>query len=776
MSKNSQKSFDRGFLSINKEIDEQVGKIKNSNYPYARISKNKTNKNERNKSGQKKLNSSLGENYYDKKSSKDNYISNTSSHKRTGNMNVFRTKVIKKKNFDHVERVVIDLVNSEDVESINTGSNVTNNNIYENENNKGRYNNEYNEYINNKDNNINYNLSNILIALNMIESRWKNNCSISKEKDMNYICNEIDRNKREIEILLNRWNNKTKIIKEDKLSIFSSNNNINSKNNINYNINIINKWKQNNKNIKEINLNYIINNIVKNDKIILKANNSKNHNNYKMIKTERLSFFIDNLKIKEKEMNNFINRWLNNNKSIFNGNISYLVDEIEKKKKEIERNIIKWNNNNKSINSENISYLIDKSLINAKNIKNRIDTWNNNNKSTSLQNISYQVDKLLINSKKIKDRITQWNNNNKLINSQTISYLIDKSLIITKNNKERIIQWNNNNKSINSQNISYLIDKSLIKSKNIKNIIDKWNNENKSINTENISFFIDIQKIKEKELTKWLNNIDKHNNISLSYNIIQDINSFKYSEEEYINDLIENIYISENNKNNFFILNYDSNSNPDNYKINYKIIKPNNKNQFQSIIYNFYKENKNIDIPNNNLNKDNNLSQILQNKNSHLTPIFILNDEQIKQLYEEFNKEKFWKDELIISEKQIELCYEIIEPYLTIESNNSKIKFEKRNEFILKGTKKLCEDFGETTPLYMLNDKFYVFAVSRNIKYSIQSPQPNLNYINNKNDNVLRSKKGFNTINGFNRDKIKINHFSLWIERIDRLESNRSNK
>ena len=701
MSKNNQNSFDNGFLNINKEINEQIGKIKT--YTYARIqrnSKNKTTKNEKNKNGQKKFNSKDGDNYYDRKNSKDNY-NNNSSHKKNENINVLRAKVVKKKNFDHIERVVIDLYNSEDVESVKTES-IPTNNIYDNESIKDKYNSESNEILNNnKDNNISHSINNILIAMNMIESRWKNNCSLSKEKDLNFniICNEIDKNKREIEILLNRWKNNKKIMKEDKLSIFSDDNN-----------NIINKWKKNNKNIKEINLS-LITNKVKSEPI------SWNANNYlKMIKTEKLSFFIDDLKIKEKEMNNLINRWLNNNKCLLNGNISYLVDEITKKKNEIER--IKF-------------------------------------------------------------------------------------------------KWNNESKTAKSQEFSFIVDNSLIYEKNIKNNIDRWNNQNKYTNIENMSFLIDIKELKEKELNKWINISSKENNISFSYEAIKDLNNFKYFEEKYINNLIENISISENNKNNYFILNYDSNLHSKSNKINYKIIKPDNKNDFQSILYSFYNENKK-NTEDLDLNKDNNLSQRTLNQNSHFTPIFILNDEQIKQLYEEFNKEKDWKDELIISNnmeieicyeesnkekdwkneliisnnmeieicyeesnkekdwkneliisnKEIEICYEVIKSN-TYENNiKNKTQFEKGKESLLRGGKKMSQDFGETTPLAMLKDKFHIYAISRNIKYCIESPQINICYINNK-----HIKKGKNV---FANDKIKINHFSLSIEKLDNSESYRS--
>ena len=341
--------------------------------------------------------------------------------------------------------------------------------------------------------------------------------------------------------------------------------------------------------------------------------------------------------------------------------------------------------------------------------------------------------------------------------------------------EKKINKWNDDCKAINLENISFLVDISKIKEKNILISIDRWNNENKTINLENILFYEDNNNKKEKEneniiIDKWNNNNQKENKIFLSYEVKTDKNNFNYSEKKYINDIMENIYISENNKYNIFILNYERNINNMN-KINYKIIKPNNKKEFESILLNFYSENqKNLENLDD-LNKDNNLSQILINKEGHINPIFILNDNQIKQLYEEFNNKKELKDSFLTISNEIELCYEIIDPYLPDDNNRNHLddnKFEKINEFKLKGKKILYQDFGETTPLSMLQNKFYVYAVSRNIKYSIQSPQPFITYVNNANNYVNKKGAGFKNI--------KINHFSLWIERIDKFDSYRSSE
>ncbi len=66
---------------------------------------------------------------YNINSSMDN---KTNSKNPSENINVYRTKIYKKNKFDHVERVVIDLVSNEDAETIKTES-IGKSNIYDNE-------------------------------------------------------------------------------------------------------------------------------------------------------------------------------------------------------------------------------------------------------------------------------------------------------------------------------------------------------------------------------------------------------------------------------------------------------------------------------------------------------------------------------------------------------------------------------------------------------------------------------------------------------------------
>ena len=683
MSKNNQNHFNHKDLKINEEINEEIGRInKMSRFP--KNSKNKNAENKRNPSGHKKKIYTQSRDHNDKKNNNNIQISQNSSIStdknypvnKKGSSNILRAKVIR--NYDHVERVIIDLVNTDEGDSKTEsmeGNNIYENDIYKRNIDKSS---EYSENLNNKDNNIcnSNSLNDISIAVNMIESRWKNNCALSKEVDIPIISNEITKKKRELEIVLNRWKEEQKIIKEDKLSIFNDNN-------------IMNKWKKNVQIQKEINLDFPVDEKIIRDKEIYFINN-RWKNILDKRNNENLSFLVDKIKIKEKEMNNIINRWLNNSQSLNIQNISFLVDKLEIEKKVKQNNINRWNINNKFMRFEDLSFPVDIAKMKKKENENIIKKWNNNNKCIKSENLLYLFDELQFKIKQYETRLKIWNKNNKLTNDINVSFLV---------NQEK----------------------------------------------------------------KWINNIRKENKISLSYESVIDKDFFKYSEKQYINDLMKYIYFDKNNQNNLFIVNYGDNED-DLDKIKYKIIKPKNKNELELFLFNYFNENNNIIYKSDDLNKDNNQSQRSIYKETHINPTFILKDNQIKQLYEVFNKKEWKNDDLSIS-KQIDIKYEIIEP--NFGKNVSLNKCEEIEQFELNGIKKIYEDFGETTPLSLLNDKFYIYAVSRNIKYSIQSPQKYISYLNNNSKNKMLSSY----------DKIKnINHFSLCIEKIDKLDTSKNSE
>ena len=341
-----------------------------------------------------------------------------------------------------------------------------------------------------------------------------------------------------------------------------------------------------------------------------------------------------------------------------------------------------------------------------------------------------------------------------------------------------INKWLNNNQKRDNEKISFLVDALDIKKKEIEKIKNRWNNDAQAMTGERLTFSVDDLKMKQKELenliNRWKNN-NKTENILLCIETKKDKEGFNYSKKNYINNLLQTIYISDNNNNNYIVLNHEYPLNNNNInKINYKIIKPNNKNELELALFNIYNDNINSKYEKSD-DVNNNLTEVSSNKESFINPIFVLNDEQLKKLYKEFNSKignkKESSDKKFTICKQIGIDYEIIDPYPPSDKNNYSYDIEKLIEVNINEPKKIFQDFEQNTPLSMLNEKFYVYAVSRNIKYSILSSKPNINYINYINNNSKSMKK--NDII-FDKSKLMINHFRLQIEKIDKIDSYRS--
>ena len=307
----------------------------------------------------------------------------------------------------------------------------------------------------------------------------------------------------------------------------------------------------------------------------------------------------------------------------------------------------------------------------------------------------------------------------------------------------------------------------------INNSINNGKTERKIVNEINLSLIKNNKWIKEKEIN---NTIKRRNNeikkqINKCFTIFKTIdrNKFLYSEKNYIEDLAKNINLPKKSNDIFCILSNDNFINGFN-KIDYKIIKPDDKTQLEKELYKYYQE-RNINYIK---NKDN-------NEDLKINPIYVLNTKQIKQLYEgsnldknENNRNDYLNTQLSIA-RQTAIDYEIIEvftPKNTNIDNNSNNSLSRRtiisendkfNEGNYNGKKRQSEDFGQLTPISMLSDKFCVYAVSRNIKYSIPERQGFLNY-------SIYKKKGFDD------DILKRNNFSLKIVKCEKLDSFKSSK
>ncbi len=141
----------------------------------------------------------------------------------------------------------------------------------------------------------------------------------------------------------------------------------------------------------------------------------------------------------------------------------------------------------------------------------------------------------------------------------------------------------------------------------------------------------------------------------------------------------------------------------------------------------------------------------------------IKEEEKVKEIIlDKINIENFE----LIPEKKPDNKYEItniisISPNVELEENiNEQIKENEKetiNKIEADDQKVSTEDFSQSTPLSLLQNKFSVYAVSKWIKYSVPSPQSELfikyNYYTKK--RILSPEELFMT------------NFTLWIERIE---------
>ena len=462
----------------------------------------------------------------------------------------------------------------------------------------------------------------------------------------------------------------------------------------------------------------ITGNIYENDNMSKTISNSKSYDKARNPDLYDINIVFNKVK----------NRWKKNCTNVKETDISILSDEISRKKKEIEIIFNRWRNNENVKNGEKISFIINNS--NNRGIKSK---KYDNNQITEEINLCYLIDRT-----QMKEKENQ------------------KSNEITINNKEDI----NIFEEIKEENFSLIADNLKVKEREYKNIIYRWNKDNKSTQGENMIFSFEKLKpranpckITRRKSILWEENFLKEDNISLYFEAMKQENNisniFKYSEKQYINDLIKNLHLTENNinNNNFFILNLNQLNNENNVNnINYKVIKPKNINEFEVEINNFYNEY--------------NINQNSNGISSYINPIFILNEEQIKQLYLESYNDKV-KNEL---KSEIHFFNKAIS--FGIEEQKS---FESRKDMdisTINNNKRTFEDFGQSTPLSMLDKKYYAYAVSRINKYSIKSSQFNINILRKINNSI-----GFKTIYSFDMNNLNINHFSLWIEKFEKKDS-----
>ena len=288
-----------------------------------------------------------------------------------------------------------------------------------------------------------------------------------------------------------------------------------------------------------------------------------------------------------------------------------------------------------------------------------------------------------------------------------------KQELISKINFDKINTKNNDNcyifikQDMKSKEIKFIYE--IIKPNSRKDVDDLFNKFIKNDNKENDSNLINNStplnngKKKSKFSNQNSPQVNKINSINISNNSFYPLLIFNYSElKNIISNIEKDLKIPKEKKDNKYIL-------EDNISLNYKGIdqKINQRNPPK-------KEKEKI------------------NKKKALLPTKV--DE-----YELINK-----FDNLIKKKIIEL---------TINKTNKVEKKEKNNSknIIIKS-----KDFGQSTPISLLKEKYFIYAVSKWSKYSIINPEINLYY-------KYSYKSGFPK---FDSNILKINNFYLGIEKI----------
>ena len=243
--------------------------------------------------------------------------------------------------------------------------------------------------------------------------------------------------------------------------------------------------------------------------------------------------------------------------------------------------------------------------------------------------------------------------------------------------------------------------------------------------------------------------------------------------EKYKEELIPKINFEKNNSKNvdncFISIKRDINSKENNFI--YEIIKPNSKKDFDYLFNNLItidnKENDNILANNSNFSnkekqksKFKNSSQINKHNkknisNNYFCPSLIFNYKELKNIIGNIETDlkipKVKKDNKFISENNISLNYgklngkknvflatkvvehKIIHTYDYLkEKKMIELTINKTKNYevdIINNTKnKKTKEFGQNTPISLLKEKYFIYAVSKWSKYSIINPEINLYY------------------------------------------------
>ena len=488
----------------------------------------------------------------------------------------------------------------------------------------------------------------------------------------------------------------------------------------------------------------------------------------------------------------------NDNKILKINNNIYNIKNIDNNMSHGNLNDIKTSNNNSERNIKN------------KNLQKNLYQFSNQTNFKIVSHIKKFDSPLLINNYALNfiGKSSNQVNNKKFENNSIIenckNYEINKSNIFISGKKENT----NNIKITNSSRKDNLLHREITNLKNINIINEKTNKElnKEEIERNNLLFSLDTIN------NRWMKALNEYK-MRLSYinhNEILLFNMDRYRQELLSKIDFENDYI--NRKDNCFIIVkqdieckenqivyeiMNSSSKKDFEESLNKFIINNNKENIQGT-YNIY--NNNETVLNNGKKKskfiNSNINNNIKKTKNLSSPFLIFNYLELKKIVEEIEnnlnigKKIKSKDQNYILENSISFFYKNIkkiEPSVkkekeiinikkyvptkvyelrfiheNINIKNNKLKNIKVEEIKLiinnnhKTKIKETNDFGQITPISLLKDKYFIYAVSKWSKFSTINSEENISIRYNYKSGHPR----------FDSNILKINNFYIKIEKI----------
>lgn len=488
---------------------------------------------------------------------------------------------------------------------------------------------------------------------------------------------------------------------------------------------------------------------------------------------------------------------MNDKQNKFKGNTQINNNDYQIKKVEIKSYVIQ---------NQNIS------KINIKNIDNNIKNIDNNSKPESGQSSMPNLNKLK-NNELIQCPQSTFNIDSEIrkfiqpltINKCCMSYIKINQLRDSKRPNYTELSRPKKNIAISTSNIFigggqnlkgmriHLSNSCKKNNTSHKEVTVLKKNRNKSVESVEINLSEDYN----KKIMECLNLIRKRwkdcqkiSKMNMSYIPKNTINLL--SKKRYINDIVNKTKLSKKNDNKDYFLLIKQDINDVNNGFVHEVISPTSNEDLEKSINNFI--DKNSDNGSKVLKNKSKFNTInldeKENLNDNFTPFLLLDQSKMNNFYEIIEKQYKQMKKSINSmntgsskqTKKVNIktsledinsnLYPIKVDKFEFKNNNSNVKglyssfgnkimnnkdmkMDKTEVKYIKEPKKM-KDFGQVTPISLIQEKYFIYAVSKWAKYSVINPQ----------ERLLIKYSYKNGHPKFDPICLYINNFTLWIEKI----------